>query len=206
MKCPSASWSAWNHNLQILVKCAKIRQFRNLETEYRVREVHKMDKGRVQVICGEGHGKTAMALGKAVTEVTSGRKVIMIQFLKGVLSTATAEGLKHLEPDLKVFRFEKQQDLFENLTEEQKQEELLNIRNGLNFARKVLTTGECDMLILDEFLGILDQKIISEEELKNFFALREETVDLVLTGKVCPPQLEEYADLVIRIENVKVDK
>lgn len=165
-----------------------------------------MDKGRIQVICGGGVGKTAMALGKAVTEVTSGRKAIMIQFLKGMLSAETAEGLKQLEPDLKVFRFEKQHDLFENLTEEQKQEELFNIRNGLNFARKVLTTGECDMLILDELLGILDQQIIGEEELKNLFALREENVDLVLTGKVCPSYLEEYADLVTRIENVKVDK
>lgn len=165
-----------------------------------------MDKGRIQVICGGGIGKTAMALGKAVTEVTSGHKVIMIQFLKGMLSAETAEGLKQLEPDLKVFRFEKQHNLFENLTEEQKKEELFNIRNGLNFARKVLTTGECDMLVLDEFLGILDQQILGEEEFKNLLALREENVDLVLTGKVCPSYLEEYADLVVRIENVKVDK
>lgn len=165
-----------------------------------------MENGRIQVICGEGLGKTAMALGKAVTAVTSGRKVIMIQFLKGMLSAETAEGLKQLEPDLKVFRFEKQHDLFENLTEEQKKEELFNIRNGLNFARKVLTTGECDMLVLDEFLGILDQKMLQEEELHNLLALREETVDLVLTGKVCPAYLEEIADFVVRIENVKVDK
>ena len=165
-----------------------------------------MDKGRIQVICGGGIGKTAMALGKAVTEVTSGHKVIMIQFLKGMLSAETAEGLKQLEPDLKVFRFEKQHNLFENLTEEQKKEELFNIHNGLNFARKVLTTGECDMLVLDEFLGILDQQILGEEEFKNLLALREENVDLVLTGKVCPSYLEEYADLVVRIENVKVDK
>ena len=96
--------------------------------------------------------------------------------------------------------------MFENLTEEQKKEEMFNIRNGLNFARKVLTTGECDMLVLDEFLGILDQQILGEEEFKNLLALREENVDLVLTGKVCPSYLEEYADLVVRIENVKVDK
>lgn len=160
-----------------------------------------MEKGRIHVICGAGRGKTAMALGKAVTEVTNGRKVIMIQFLKGVLSTATSEGLKHLEPDLKVFRFEKQHDLFENLTEEQKKEELFNIRNGINFARKVLSTGECDMLILDEFLGLIDQKMISQEEIESFLALREEYVDLVLTGKSCPPLLEEHADLVTRIES-----
>ena len=104
----------------------------------------------------------------------------------------------------KVFFFESALDAMAFY--QQKQEELFNIRNGLNFARKVLTTGECDMLILDEFLGILDQKIIGEEEFRNLFALREEYVDLVLTGKVCPPQQEAYADVVIKIENVKVDK
>lgn len=83
---------------------------------------------------------------------------------------------------------------------------MFNIRNGVNFARKVLTTGECDMLILDEFLGILDQKMIGEEEFQNLLSLREENVDLVLTGKVCPQMLEKAADLVTRIENVKVDK
>ena len=81
-------------------------QFGNTATDYHVREVRKMEKGIVQVIYGGGIGKTAMALGKAVTEITAGRKVIMIQFLKGMLSVETAEWLKHLEPDLKVFRFE----------------------------------------------------------------------------------------------------
>lgn len=165
-----------------------------------------MDKGIVQVICGSGLGKTSMALGKGIGAVTKNQRVIMIQFLKGMLSAETAEWLKRLEPDLKVFRFEKQCDYFEKLNESQKKEERLNIQNGINFARKVLTTGECDMLILDEFLGLLDQEIITMEEFLNLLSAREEGVDLILTGKVCPPQLEEYAGIITRIENVKVDK
>lgn len=51
-------------------------------------------------------GKTAMALGRGVSAAMHGRKVIMIQFLKGVLSHETADGLKQLEPAFKVFRFE----------------------------------------------------------------------------------------------------
>ena len=47
----------------------------------------------------------------------------MIQFLKGSLSAEVSEGLKCLEPDMKVFRFEKQGDYFEKLSEEQKKEE-----------------------------------------------------------------------------------
>ena len=79
-----------------------------------------MEKGSVQVICGPGFGKTTMALGKGVVAVTKHKKVIMIQFLKGSLSAEVSEGLKCLEPDMKVFRFEKQGDYFEKLSEEQK--------------------------------------------------------------------------------------
>ena len=30
------------------------------------------------------------------------------------------------------------------------------MKNGLNFAKKVLATGECDVLILDEALGLVE--------------------------------------------------
>ena len=77
----------------------------------------------------------------------------MVQFLKGMLGEGAADVLKRLEPDLKFFRFEHSKERFEDLPEDQKHEELMNMRNGFNFARKVMTTGECDVLILDEILG-----------------------------------------------------
>ena len=72
------------------------------------KEEREMKKGKVHIIFGTGMGKTAMALGRGVSAAMHGRKVIMIQFLKGVLSHETADGLKQLEPAFKVFRFEKQ--------------------------------------------------------------------------------------------------
>ena len=80
------------------------------------------------------------------------------------------------------------------LPEEQKHEELMNLRNGFNFAKKVMTTGECDVLILDEILGIVDQGIISAEEFRSFLEARDEETDLVMTGRVCPEGIEKYVD------------
>lgn len=84
------------------------------------KEEREMKKGKVHIIFGTGMGKTAMALGRGVSAAMHGRKVIMIQFLKGVLSHETADGLKQLEPAFKVFRFEKQNEYYENLSEEGK--------------------------------------------------------------------------------------
>lgn len=44
------------------------------------------------------------------------------------------------------------------------------------------------MLILDEFLGVLDQKLVGDDALETLLAAREENVDLILT-------MEKYARL-----------
>lgn len=137
--------------------------------------------------------------------VFRGKRVIMVQFLKGMLGEGAADVLKRLEPDLKFFRFEHSKERFEDLPEDQKHEELMNMRNGFNFARKVMTTGECDVLILDEILGIVDQGIISKEEFQSFLESRDEETELVMTGRVCPEGIEEYVTDISRVENIDVD-
>ena len=125
-----------------------------------------MKLGNVEVICGAGLGKTSLAFGKGITALTEQKKVIIIQFLKGNDKREGLDMLKCLEPDFKVFRFEKSSTFFEELSEEQKAEELLNIRNGFNFAKKVVATGECDVLILDEVLSVGDGAFRKKSEAK----------------------------------------
>ena len=131
-----------------------------------------MKHGNVEVICGPGRGKTTLAVGKGIVALTRQKRVIMIQFLKGSANQEGLEILRNLEPNLKIFRFEKSDTVFAELSEEQKAEELLNIRNGFNFAKKVVATGECDMLILDEVLGIMDQNIIQAHEFEKLLGAK----------------------------------
>ena len=165
-----------------------------------------MKNGAVQVICGPGKGKTDMAVGCAVRALSDRKNVIMIQFLKGSLKPAKIDHLKRLEPELKVFCFEKSSDFFEHLSEEEKAEERRNICNGLNFAKKVMTTGECDLLILDEILGIIDCGIMKAEDLIQYLECRENELSVILTGKILPKELEGYVDVISVIENLGIDK
>ena len=121
-----------------------------------------MKKGSITVFCGEGKGKTSAALGQAIFGASRGKSVIIIQFLKGKTGEKI-DFIKRLEPEIKVFSFEKSDTDYQSLTPEEQQEEVMNIRNGMNFARKVLSTGSCDILILDEVLGVVDKVIITEE-------------------------------------------
>ena len=158
-----------------------------------------MEKGLVQVYGGAGHGKSAIALGRAIQVADTGREVVIINFLKGCRNE---EILKRLEPEIKIFRFEKSEEEFANLSEERKQDEICNIKNGLNFAKKVLTTGECGLLILDEVLGLIDNGIITIEDLSHILEARSEDVDIILTGIQLNDDVCQLADEIYDSEAV----
>ncbi len=157
-----------------------------------------MATGRVEIYYGEGRGKSSSALGTAIQAVSEGKDVFIIQFLKGK-SNQKMEFLKRLEPEIKFFRFEKSQEYFNELSGEQQEEEAVNIKNGMNFARKVLSTGECDLLVLDEVLGLIDNRLIELEELKNMILSRPQGMEVVLTGRVFQEELRSLADQVYHI-------
>lgn len=108
-----------------------------------------------------------------------------------------------MEPEVRLFRFEKKDKFYEDLTDEEKKEENLNIRNGLNFARKVLLTEECDMLILDEILGALEFDIVSEEEIESLIQAKDYETELIMTGNVVTEALKNAADRVVSLEVIK---
>ena len=89
------------------------------------------------------------------------------------------------------------------MTEEEKKEENENIRNGLNFAKKVLLTQESDMLILDEILGVQEFGIITEEEVISLIREKDDETELILTGNVVSEGVKNAADRVVSLEIVK---
>lgn len=160
------------------------------------------ERGLTQIYCGPGKGKTSVAIGQAVRAVGHGRRVIVIQFLKGK-ATSQVDYLSVMEPDIRLFRFEKKDKYYEDLSDEEKQEENLNIRNGLNFARKVLLTEECEMLILDEILGAMEYGIVFEEEVMALIEVKDDETELIMTGNVVTQALKDAADRVVSLEVVK---
>lgn len=158
-----------------------------------------MNQGKIHIYSGDGHGKTPAAWGKALQAASEGKEVIIIQFLKGK-GLQDSPFLKRLEPEIKFFRFEKSDADFVELDDAHKQEEIGNIKNGLNFAKKVLTTGGCDLLILDEVLGLLDVSIITLEDLKSILQAKQQETTLIMTGIRLSDEVCMLADEVSKIE------
>ena len=161
-----------------------------------------MKQGAICIYSGDGHGKSPAALGEAVLTAAAGGSVVIIQFLKGK-GLKDTEFIHRLEPEIKIFRFEKSDVNFEELPEDKKHEEILNIKNGLNYAKKVLSTGECDLLILDEVLGLIDNRIITVGDLEEILSQKMEDTWIILTGITMNDEVCMLADDVSRIETHK---
>ena len=156
--------------------------------------------GKVIIFMGEGSGKSAAALGIALRRASRGQRVVMIQFLKA-RDLAENEFIKRLEPEIKIFSFERSQIDYRDRSEEEKKESAINIRNGLGFARKVLTTGECDLLILDEALEVVNKGIIDVEDLRTLVEMRGET-NVIITGSGMNVGVCAFADEISEIDPV----
>lgn len=161
-----------------------------------------MGSGRIHIYSGEGHGKSSAALGRAVQVACEGKDAVIIQFLKG-RGLLESEFVKRLEPEIKIFRFEKSEEDFYSLSEERRNEESMNIRNGLNFAKKVMNTGECSLLILDEVLRLVDNKIISVGELQELMLCKPDDMDVILTGNLLNDQVCIFTDEVTKVETMR---
>ena len=161
-----------------------------------------MDRGKLQVYFGSGRGKTTAALGQAIREASGGKTVIIIQFLKGRQPEAISF-IQRLEPEIKLFRFQRKEAAFEDLSDQERKEETLNMKNGLSFARKVLATGECDVLVLDEILGLLEYGIAEPSDIRELLDEAAEGTDLIFTGIRLCPGMVEWADEVYQISALK---
>lgn len=155
-----------------------------------------MEKELTEVYCGGGIGKTTLALGKSLKASMQGKSVIVIQFLKGK-EKQELDFLEELDNlDIKIFRFEKFGTCYNELNDQEKQEEQRNILNGLNFARKVVATQECDFLVLDEILGLLDNGITTVDTITDILKLKDESMRIIMTGRNLPRELMPYVDIV----------
>ncbi len=161
-----------------------------------------MKRGRLQVYFGSGKGKTTAALGQAIKAASTGKSVFIVQFLKGRQPEAISF-IQRLEPEIKLFRFQRREDAFQDLDSQAREEETMNMKNGLNFAKKVLSTGECDVLVLDEILGMVDCGIVTTEDVRLLLEEASEGTELIFTGMNLCPEIMEWADCVYQISALK---
>lgn len=159
----------------------------------------KKELGLVQVYTGDGKGKTTTALGLALRATGRGLNVVMIQFLKpakGYGEQIAAEGVENLT----LIPMGADHMCGEKVSREE--DERLT-REGLAKAEEVLTSGEYDMVILDEINNSMKFGLVTPTELIALLDRRAPNTEVVLTGRGVPQEVIDYADLVTEMRLVK---
>ena len=158
-----------------------------------------LSRGTVQVYTGDGKGKTTAALGQALRACGHGLKVLMIQFMKGskdygeVMIADAVPGFRLVQSGLPTF-VEKG-----NPTEE----DLRLAREGMELARRALEQRSCDMLILDEASVAVDYGVIGLDEVLDLIKKKPDQMELIITGRYAPEEIQDAADLVTEMREIK---
>ena len=159
----------------------------------------KLERGLVQVYTGNGKGKTSAAFGAALRAVGRGLKVYVIQFIKGGFDYGELYSIKSL-PNLKLAAFGRGRFITETRPPE---EDIKLTREGFELARKVVSSGEYDMVVLDEINVALHLKMISADDVIQLVRNKPKHVELILTGRNAPAEIVEVADLVTEMKEIK---
>ncbi|MFB0523762.1 MAG: cob(I)yrinic acid a,c-diamide adenosyltransferase [Candidatus Bathyarchaeia archaeon] len=160
---------------------------------------HLLEKGLVQVYTGDGKGKTSAAFGLALRAVGRGLKVYVIQFIKGGFDYGELHIVERL-PDLKLVSFGRGK-FITSLPPSEGDVKLA--RDAFELAKKVVKSGEHDVVILDEINVTLNLKMISTDEVIDLIKSKPKYVELILTGRYAPAQIIDAADLVTEMREVK---
>ncbi|MBI4053013.1 MAG: cob(I)yrinic acid a,c-diamide adenosyltransferase [Candidatus Diapherotrites archaeon] len=174
-----------------------------------MKEKNNSGFGLVQVFWGNGKGKTTAALGTALRAIALGKRVLLVQFLKagvekqpGLNSSGEVELLQKF-PNFFVKRFGTGDWFFsrhkDNL-EGHKREALLALKE----ACANISSGEFDLVVLDEVLYAVSFGLLSEKQLLEELAKKAPGTEVILTGSHKKlAKIEAAADLVTEIRKVK---
>jgi cob(I)alamin adenosyltransferase len=154
--------------------------------------------GRIIINTGNGKGKTTAALGLAFRTLGHGRRVCVIQFIKGqgiYGERLFAESLENLDWFIcgKGFVFKK-----ERLDEDREV-----ARAGFELACRKISSDDYDLIILDELTYLPQFGFIDVEEIVAAIRSKPARLTVVITGRNAPPELVSIADTVTEMQSLK---
>ncbi len=160
--------------------------------------MEKSEDGLVIVYTGPGKGKTTAALGLALRAIGHGRRVCLVQFLKGQVTGEVKAAA--LLPGFEVVQAGGPE--FVNLRAPS-EEDRRTAREGLRRAAESLRSGDCRLVILDEVNVAAAAGLVGVDEVMELLAGRAAGVDVVLTGRGAPAEFVAAADLVTEMREIK---
>ncbi len=153
----------------------------------------------IQIYTGNGKGKTTAALGLALRAVGHGKKVLMIQFMKGKINYGELKSAKLLK-NFKIEQYGRpdfvDRDHPANI-------DIGLARKGFERAKEIIKGNKYDILILDELNVAVDYGLIPLKEVLELLTKIPKKMEIIITGRYMPDEFKAYADLISEICEMK---
>jgi cob(I)alamin adenosyltransferase len=159
----------------------------------------KLTRGLVQVFTGNGKGKTTAAVGTITRAAGHGLRICLVSFMKGKYAYGEYRALAQF-PNVTIEQFG-----LRKFTEPDKikTEEKEQAAAALNAARRAVTGGAYDLVVLDEVNVALAYELIKVDEILKLIKDKPSRLELILTGRYADNKIIEAADLVTEMVKVK---
>jgi cob(I)alamin adenosyltransferase len=158
-----------------------------------------IEKGLLIVHTGKGKGKTTAALGMVVRAIGHGKKVGVVQFVKGAMTTGEKVVFdafpQHVE-------FKPMGEGFTWDTQDRARD-IAVAREAWEEVRRMIADTSYDMVLADELNIVLRYDYLPIEEVLAVLTARPEMTHVIVTGRNAPDALVEAADLVTEMTLVK---
>ncbi|MET0364926.1 MAG: cob(I)yrinic acid a,c-diamide adenosyltransferase [Sphingobium sp.] len=157
------------------------------------------EKGLLIVHTGKGKGKTTAALGMVVRMIGHGKKVGIVQFVKGAMSTGEKPVFDAF-PDQVEFK-----PMGEGFTwnTQDRERDIASAREAWEEVKRMIADPAYDMVLADELNIVLRYDYLPVEEVVAVLTARPEMKHVVVTGRNAPEALMDAADLVTEMTLVK---
>lgn len=158
-----------------------------------------VEKGLLIVNTGSGKGKSTAAFGLALRMLGYGRRVVVVQFIKGAWHTGERKALERFE-DLVEWHA-----LGEGFTWEtqDKARDIAACQRAWHVAQQALANPDVGLVILDELNIALRYDYLPMEQVLADIAARPASLHVAVTGRNAKEAMLEAADLVTEMTVVK---
>ncbi|GLT02541.1 cob(I)alamin adenosyltransferase/cobinamide ATP-dependent adenosyltransferase [Sphingobium jiangsuense] len=158
-----------------------------------------IEKGLLIVHTGKGKGKTTAALGMVVRAIGHGRKVGVVQFVKGAMTTGEKAVFDAFPANVE---FRPMGEGFTWDTQDRARDIAL-ARTAWEEVKRMIADPSYDMVLADELNIVLRYDYLPVDEVVEALTARAPMKHVIVTGRNAPDALVEAADLVTEMTLIK---
>jgi len=151
---------------------------------------------------GDGEGKTSAAIGHAVRAAGHGKKVAVIQFLKGMDNIGEYKLLQNSKNSDGLIEMYLAGDRTFLMPGDDKTKHSAKAKEGIKLAKELINSGKFFLVVLDEVLDAMAAGLILMDDIRSLLSAPSKP-HIIITGRTLPSELSHYVDLITRLQKIK---